>query len=373
LPAIADGRPAGLRILHLCQPTDGGTAVVVRDLVRAGVAAGDTVTVGCPSGGYLADWVTGAGAAWVEVPMTRTPSPRDLGLLGKVRRLCRDADVVHLHSSKAGAVGRLAAVGRRARRPRILFTPHGWSWYVGGRLAPVYRRFERWAARVTDVVTVVSAEELAAGRAVLPARTRIEVIENGVDAEAFTPDGPRAARAAAPLIVQVGRLSRQKGQDRSIRALARCADRTIRLRLVGDGPDAELLAALADDLGVADRVEFVGSADPRPHLRAADLVVLPSRWEGMSLVLLEAMATGAAVIATDCGDSQLVLGDAGIVIGDADGDDDALTERLGETISDLLASPDNRRELGRRARSAVESRFRLEDTVQRYFRLWQPT
>ncbi len=354
--------------MHLCQPTDGGAAVVTRDLVRAGVAAGDQVTVGCPAGGYLSDWVIDAGAEWVELPMSRAPSGRDLALALRARRLLRAADVVHLHSSKAGAVGRLAALGLRSARPRILFTPHGWSWYVGGRLATAYRVFERWAARVTDIVTVVSAEELAAGRAVLGRGARIELIENGVDTERYAPAGPIAERDAAPLVVQVGRLSPQKGQDRSVRALAGCGDPSVRLRFVGDGPDAGALAELATELGVRDRVEFIGSADPRPHLRAADVVVLPSRWEGMSLVLLEAMAVGTAVVATGCGGSADVLGDAGVVI-ERTGDDEVIAGLRSE-VARLLAGDDVRRELGVRARARIEAQFRLQDTISRYAALW---
>jgi glycosyltransferase involved in cell wall biosynthesis len=357
-----------LRILHLCQPTDGGTAVVVRDLARAGVAAGDHVTVGSPAGGYLPDWVSSAGAAWVNVPMSRSPSWRDLRVAWRVRRLYRAADVVHLHSSKAGAVGRLAASSLRSSRPRIFFTPHGWSWYVSARNAWLYRLFERWAARVTDVITVVSSEELAAGRAVLGPGRRIDLIENGVDAEVFTPDGPVAERGAAPLVVQVGRLSHQKGQDRSIRALGGCADPTVRLRLVGEGPDAAALRELAARLGVAERVEFVGSVDPRPHLRAADVVVLPSRWEGMSLVLLEAMAVGAAVVATDCGGSGDALGAAGVAL--EHGDDQQVVAHLQMAVKRLLVSDIERCELGRRAQAAIEQRFLLRNTIAHYLALW---
>lgn len=356
-----------MRIVHVCQPTDGGAAVVVRDLVRAGAAAGDDVTVACPAGGYLSSWVAAAGARWVDVPMSRAPSLADVAAVRVVRPLLAAAEVAHLHSSKAGAVGRVAAVTLRRSRPRILFTPHGWSWYVGGRLAVGYRRFERWAARVADVVTVVSPGELADGRDVLGPRARIELVANGVDLEAFTPDGLTAARQPGPLVVQVGRLSQQKGQDRSIRALAACPSRSVRLRLVGDGPDAAQLAALAAELEVADRVEFVGSVDPRPHLRAADIVVLPSRWEGLSLVLLEAMATGKPIVAADCSGSD-ALADAGVLI-EHHVDERAVTE-LGAAVHRLLGDPGARADLGRAARVRAEQRYSLTRTIAQYRSLW---
>jgi glycosyltransferase involved in cell wall biosynthesis len=299
--------------------------------------------------------------------MSRAPSPADLSAVRAVRPLLAAAVVAHLHSSKAGAIGRLAAWTLRSARPRVLFTPHGWSWYVGGRLAPAYRHFERWAARVTDVVTVVSAGELQDGRDVLGARARIEVVRNGVDLDAFTPHGPTAPRQAAPLVVQVGRLSRQKGQDRSVRALAACQNRSVRLRFVGDGPDAALITALAAQLGVADRVEFVGSVDPRPHLRAADVVALPSRWEGMSLVLLEAMAVGKPIVAADCSGSD-ALAHAGVLI-EHRSDERAVPE-LGAAVHRLLADVGARAELGRTARIRAEQRFSLTGTIAQYRSLW---
>ena len=352
----------------MCQPTDGGTAVVVRELVRAGVAAGDKVTVASPAGGYLSRWVQAAGATWIELPMSRAPSPRDLRVVPTVRRLLASADVVHLHSSKAGAVGRLAARSMGARRPRVVFTPHGWSWYVSERLARAFVAFERWAARCTDVIVAVSADEQRDGHRMLGDAAPIVLIENGVDTTAFTPDGARADRGAATLVVQVGRLSRQKGQDRSIRALARCHDPELRLRLVGDGPDLAALRDLAQELEVGHRVEFAGSVDPRPHLRAADVVVLPSRWEGMSLVLLEAMAVGAAIVASDCGGSDALAGVGELIEHE---DDDAAVAQLGSAVSALNAEPERRSALGRAARERAEQRFGLAATVSRYEAIWR--
>jgi glycosyltransferase involved in cell wall biosynthesis len=357
-----------VRVLHICQPTDGGAAVVVAQLARAGVAAGDTVTVACPGGAYLADWVAQAGARWVELSLQRSPTWRDLPMCARIRPMLVQADIVHLHSSKAGAVGRIAAMTTQSARPRIIFTPHGWSWYVQARGAGLCRRFERLAARVTDVITVVSSEELRAGRAVLGAGCRIDLIENGVDTHAFDPHGPRAERRSAPLLVQVGRLSTQKAQDRSIRALAACADRGVRLRLVGDGPERGALERLARQLGVDDRLEFTGSDDPRPHLRAADIVLLPSRWEGMSLVLLEAMSIGAAVVSADCAGSD-VLDGCGMLVDHAD--DTAAVAGIARSVTEMLADPELRRDLGDRARRRIEQHHALADVLVRYHALWR--
>ena len=299
--------------MHVCQPTDGGAAVCVRQLADAGQRAGFDVTVACPPDGPLAGWVEGSGARWAPLPMVRSPRPRDVRDLAGVRRLAVGADVLHLHASKAGALGRVARLGLR-RRPRVVFTPHGWSWLVGGSLAPAYRAFERATAPLADVIVAVSDDDRAVGLEVLSrSADRVVVIGNGVDTDRFAPDGPVADRGPEPLLVCVGRLTEAKGQPLAIEALARMRTPDVRLRLVGDGEDDALLRDLAVREGAAERVEFVGAVDDAaPHLRAADVVIVPSKWDAQSLVLLEAMACGAAILATRVPGSSAVDG-AGVI------------------------------------------------------------
>ncbi len=363
---MAQARRGRLRVLHVSQPTSEGTATVVRSLAGWGVAEGHDVTVCCPAEGPLRGWVEGYGATWVDLPMGRAPSPRDLGHVLRLRHLVAASDLVHLHSSKAGAVGRLA-VRLTRDPPPVVFVPHGWSWLLGGRQGQVYRLFERSFAGACDRIVAVSRDEQQEGLRTLGAARPVVLIENGVDADAFGPEGETAERATAPLLVLVGRLSRQKGQDLAIRALARLAATDARLRLVGSGPDRDALAALAADLGVADRVELVGQAAPAPHLRAADVVVAPSRWEGLALALLEAMATGATVVASDRG-SSVALGDAGVVLPVED--EDRFVELLVEHLDRLLAEPDERSALGAAARARAVASYSLERTRESWVRMW---
>ena len=111
---------------------------------------------------------------------------------------------------------------------------------------------------------------------------------------------------------------------------------------------------LAAALGVADRVEFTGHRDPRPHLRAADVVLVPSRWEGLSFVLLEAMACGKAILTTAVAGSG-VVGDAGVVVPLA-----AAPEGLAAALDELLADEPTRRRHGERARIRVCEHFAAE-------------
>ncbi|HEX6257196.1 MAG TPA: glycosyltransferase [Euzebyales bacterium] len=360
-----------LDVLIVSQPVEYGVAVCVRQQVEAAVAAGHDVVVACPDSdqGPLAEWVRATGASHVALQLDRRPAPRDVRAVATLRRLAVDRDVVHLHSSKAGAVGRAAIASLpKRRRPAVVFTPHSWSWQVGGRLAGLYRLVERGLSDRCEAIVAVSEHEAAHGRAVLGARTdHMTVVPNGVDRDHFCPDGPVAPRdPTAPLIVCVGRLSRQKGQDVAIRALARLRAPDARLRLVGDEQpvgEAAHLRSLARSLGVTDRIEWHGkAADTAPQLRAADIVIAPSRWEGMSLVLLEAMACGAAIVATDVFGSDAV-GDGGMIV--PRGDVDALAC----AIDTLLDDVERRRQLGEAARRRSVA-FGLDATLERTLQLW---
>ncbi|MCS0604979.1 glycosyltransferase [Streptomyces sp. LP11] len=283
----------GPRVLHVAQPVDGGVARVVADLVRAQVAAGLRVAVACP-GGELATAVRELpGVEVCDWRAGRSPGP---GLPGEVRRLARlieevRPELVHAHSAKAGLAARLAL---RGRVPTV-FQPHAWSFEaVTGPTAAVALRWERWGARWADRVLCVSEAERGTGeRAGIRAAYR--VVPNGIDTARFTPAGPGGG--GSPHVVCVGRLCRQKGQDVLLRAwdTVRAAHPGARLTLVGDGPAHEVLRRSAHP-----SVHFAGAVtDVLPWYRAADLVVLPSRWEGMALVPLEAQACGRPVVLTD--------------------------------------------------------------------------
>jgi glycosyltransferase involved in cell wall biosynthesis len=361
--------PPSRRVLLVSQPTVGGCAVHVRDLARHAAAAGWDVTVACPTDGSLAGWLADDPVRVVPVAMTRSPGPADVGAVRALRRLVAAADVVHLHSSKGAAVGRaaLALLGPRHRRPGSAFTPHGWSWWVGGSLAPAYRLVERALAGLTDVTIAVSEEERRHGEAALGPRAarRLRVIGNGVDVDRFSPDGPVAPRRGAPLVVCVGRFDYAKGQDRAIAVLAALRSPGARLRLVGDGPARAALAAAAGRLGVADRLELAGTIDDvAPHLRAADVVILPSRWEALSIGMLEAMACGAPVVGFPVGGATQ-LDAAGRLVPDGD------VAAMAAAVDALLADPAARRELGTAARQLVLDRFRADRRRDDVLEVWE--
>ncbi|HEU4349359.1 MAG TPA: glycosyltransferase, partial [Actinoplanes sp.] len=288
----------------MTQPSDAGVASYVAALCADQQARGWDVAVACPDRGWLSGELAARGVRRIGWDAERAI---DSGVPSEALRLRRlldrvGPDVLHLHSAKAGLAGRLAA---RGQVPTI-FQPHGWSWLaapapmVGASLA-----WERFATRWTTLFVCVGEGEAALG-GVHGLRGRYCVVRNGVDLTRFAPADDarrRAARAGlnlpldAPLAVCVGRVTRQKGQDVLLRAWtavrARCPGAG--LALVGGGDLLESLRRQAPP-GVA----FAGHADdPQAWYAAADLVVLPSRWEGLPLTLLEAMAMGRSVVGSD--------------------------------------------------------------------------
>jgi glycosyltransferase involved in cell wall biosynthesis len=399
----------GTRVLHLAQPVDGGVARVVLDLARAQLASGLQVTVACP-GGRLAAGLRELGAEVRHWRAGRSPGP---GLPGEVRRLARLIDevrpeLVHAHSAKAGLAGRLAV---RGRVPTV-YQPHAWSFEaVGGLTAALALRWERWGARWADRVVCVSEAERATGiRAGV--RATCTVIPNGIDLDRFrpapealrpepelpcpTPRIPRpqrkapcqnpevpaaahhtasgAARAAvlpglgatAPLVVCVGRLCRQKGQDVLLRAWEDVlgAVPQARLALVGDGPDSAGLRRRAHP-----SVLFTGAVDDVvPFYRAADIVVLPSRWEGMALAPLEALACARTVVLTDVDGARESLPPALAARCLVPPEDPVA---LAGAIAGLLTDPPLRAALGDQGRRHVLSTHDVRHTAEQVAALYR--
>jgi glycosyltransferase involved in cell wall biosynthesis len=296
-------------VLMVSQPTVAGVAQCVLDWSAGLEADGWQVSVAAPPLGELLRWCADAGIPAHSWEAERSPYAHVVAETRALRRIVATLapDIVVLHSSKAGLDGRLML---RGRVPTV-FVPHAWSFDAAtGAARRAALMWERVAARRwTDSIICVSTAEYRRGEA-MGVKARYHIARNGVDLAAVrlaTGRGDRTALRAdlgiAPetrLVVCLGRLTTQKGQDVLLRAwsqLPPTGDR--RLVIVGEGPDEAMLRGICD----ADaQVAFAGGVDRRSALRwlaAADLVVVPSRWEGMALVPLEALAVGTPVVASD--------------------------------------------------------------------------
>jgi starch synthase (maltosyl-transferring) len=292
------------------------------------------------------------------------------------------------------AVARLAGA-LRARAPRLvqsyLFHANiaarlaaplaGSPWVVGGlRVAERQKRWhllvDRWTSWLSTGSVCVSEGVRQFSRTVgRLSGDRLVVIRNGVDPTLLDCAEPasRASLGVPPdafLTLFVGRLNPQKGLPHLLAAAKRVM-RTVpnwHLALAGDGPDRErLVTDVSADPDLAAHIHWLGRRDDVPSLlKAADVLVLPSLWEGMPNVVLEAMAARRAVVATAVeGTHELVVnGETGWLVPPAD------PSALAAALIDSAAHPDRTRQFGAAGRSRVEAEFTVARMVGAYERLW---
>ena len=324
------------------------------------------VEVACPRGSLAWTTLEGTGVGLHSIGSHREPRPGDARSWATLLRLAGEADMIHVHSAKAGFLGRLAAA-TRGRRRACLFTPHGWSWWAAaGPEARLYQGLERMAAHWCRTIVALSADERDAGlEAGVGAAEQYRVIPNGVRLDRFAlPRRPVRGR-----IVMVGRLAAPKRPDLAIRALASVRERVpeAELQVVGDGPLCEEAQALAADLGLAGAVRFLGNREDVPELLAeAECALLASDYEASPLAVVEAMAASVAVVATDVGGvGELVRpGTTGAVT--PKGDADALAQAL----EHVLADRERAVAMGTEGRRAAEQELSVERMVGRLVALY---
>jgi glycosyltransferase involved in cell wall biosynthesis len=358
-----------MKVLHVSQPVTEGVANWVVDLVGDQRGRGFETVVACPGDSPLSERVRGLGSEQRDWQASRSPGPSVPAEVLSLRKIVAEVkpDLVHLHSSKAGLAGRLAI---RGSRPTV-FQPHGWSFQATtGVLRTATVRWERFGSRWADRILCVSEGEADEAAGIGIRRDRLAVVSNGVDLERWPAAGPGARAAArerlgldplAPLAVNVGRLSRQKGQDLLLSAwpAVRSAVPGAQLYLIGDGPDRD---ALAMSIGTDADVFLYGASREVPDwLAAADVVVMGSRWEGMSLFVLEAAAAGRSLVVTDVAGMLDVVGSGDGAAGAVVPLEPAATfaARFGAAAVARLADPELRDREAANARTRVEERFSI--------------
>jgi glycosyltransferase involved in cell wall biosynthesis len=304
-----------------------------------------------PQARALVDRLVARGVRVRSLPFHRGVGPGDaraaLGLIAEIRSF--RPDVLHLHSTKAGLVGRTIAA---MLRTPALYTPHGMSWhYTGPRLGRIQLALERMLRRLTTALVSVCPEEAAAFVGEVgfdPARVR--VVPNGVG----LPDRTglrrarqdfRAWRGMAPgevWLVVVARLTREKGVDVLLRALEADVGAS-GLLIVGTGSERAALEAQAKRMPLP--VRFCGyQPDVSPFLAAADVFVQPSRSEGLPFAALEAMAHGLPVVGSRVGGMGSAIDGCGLLVPPEQ------PAVLGAALRTLCRDADARAALGEAAR-----------------------
>jgi glycosyltransferase involved in cell wall biosynthesis len=349
----------------VARPPIAGVPRYVGELVHDQIRRGWDVAVACPAESEARALATSAGAGTAVWAATRSPGASTLSESRSLARIVGEMrpDALHLHASKAGLVGRLVV---RGCRPTI-FQPHAWSFEGDGIVPRLAKYWERAAAPWADVVLCVSEDERRRAVAAGIRAPRVEVVPNGVDLSRYAPaDARERSRcrlaldldADAPLAVCVGRLDVQKNQGVLLDVWPRVAAAVpnAQLALVGGGPHWADHASR----GVAG-VHLVGQVDDvAAWYAAASVVVQPSRWEGMSLSVLEARACARSVVATDVGGMrEAIRPGTGAVV--AFGDWAALTDALIARLGDQPRADAE----GARARRDAERRFDIRASAAR--------
>lgn len=271
-------------------------------------------------------------------------------------------DVVNTHMIGSDIVGGLAARG--AGVPVILSTQHDTY-----RRPVIYDLFRRYSSRWLDAVVPVSPEMTGfCVESLHVAPERIHPIENCVDLTRFPPE--RTARSGPIVFGCLGSLKAVKGHEAAVAALAPVREVVpgARLLIAGEGPERQRLAETAADLGLDGAVELHGALTDVPaFLGEIDILVHPSRQEGLPLAVLEGMAAALPVIASDLSAIRRVLDDGRLGLLVPPGDVSALSAAMVRLADD----PARREALGRESRTHVEARYSCERMAGEYAALYR--
>lgn len=272
-------------------------------------------------------------ADFARSPFSRT----NLRALGEVKRIMRDIhfDLVHCHTPVGGVVARLAAKPHRKKGTKVIYTAHGFHFYTG---APklywlIFYPIEKWLSRYTDVLITINTEDYA--RAGGFHMGRLEYVPGvGIDLTGFGAErlaeiqGADTLRDTAQMrdirtrtgipengiwLMSVGELNENKNHETVIRAVADRED--IYYTIAGIGPLGQRLKELIAELHLEKRVFLLGYRRDVPALfAAADIYIHPSYREGLSVSIMEAMASGLPVICSRIrGNTDLIDGDGGFL------------------------------------------------------------
>ncbi len=361
----------------------GGAETQVADLARGFLARGHDVTLISLTGACAIALPTSPRLSLVELKAGKSPGSL-LGALMKLAAYLREwrPDVVHAHMVHANLMARVA----RWFAPMPVLVTSAHSRNEGGRARMLaYRLTDRW----TDLTTNVSDDAVAAfvAQRAAPA-ARIVSMPNGIDTERYHPDAQTRAEGRAglpgtpsdttPVVFAAGRMVDATDYPTLIDAFARVvtAIPDARLFVAGDGPLRASIQAQVETHGLTQAITLLGRRNDIAQLmRAADVYIMSSAWEGLPLVIGEAMASGLPIVSTDCGGVRELLGSAPhdalpdathedsrntlVPVGDAAALGDAL-------IRHLHAAPETRRATGVANRERIVAHYSLDAIVTRW-------
>lgn len=289
----------------------------------------------------------------------------DLGAVDKLKRFIDEEkiDILHCHGYKPDVIASLIS---KKGRPKLVTTLHGW-WIGANPKLRFYDWLDLRAIKNFDMIITV-ADHIKEGliKKGFPAGN-VKCIPNGVDIKEMNScdgSGVRRELKIAPgsaVVGIAGRLNKEKGHEYLLRSAERL--KNVTLLIVGTGPLENYLKVMAERLGISDRTIFTGfRSDARRYIAAMDIFALPSLSEGLPLALMEAMAAGKPVIASDIGGIPQVVADGvtGLLV------EPRNPSQLEKAISKLITDKEFSSFLAEKGRDFIEKNFSLEIMVRRY-------
>ena len=284
----------------------------------------------------------------------------------KYKKLIQDfqPDVVHSHMVHANIFARINRIG--CAIPKLICTAHNSN--EGGQLRMLAYKLTNFLSNLNTNVSQEASDSLISKGAFN--KNNLITVYNGIDLNKFTFFN-KDKNSNELSFLSVGRFNEQKDYPNLLRAIATFHEslkqKKCMLSIAGDGELRPQIEELIEHLGLKNKVTLLGRRNDIPQLmQEADFFILPSAYEGFGLVVAEAMACGAFVIATNSGGVAEVMGDTGILVPPQDSK--ALAEAIKQAVS---KTPLEIQENNLKARQRVEELFSLENSVQNWLKLYE--
>lgn len=360
-----------MKILILTTRGDsiGGAQIHIKDMAVALQKEGHEVIVGFGNEGAFSSLLVKNNIRYIVIEdLVREIAPfKEVRALKNIYKSLKsiDPDLLTLHSSKAGILGRMVA---NFTKTPVIFTAHGWAFTEGvsAKKRWLYRQIERLGVLLSDrVITVSEYDKQLAIKHHVGSASSLYAIHNGM--HDIHPSLMATFENKVPLITMVARFQEPKNHKMFLESLARLSALPWQVQFVGeDGGLMQEVKDLGVALGIDSRISYLGHReDIEALLQGTDIFVLASRWEGFPLTILEAMRAGLPVIASDVGGVREAVIDqeTGFLVQDVDDLESALHKTLG--------SVSLRRSLGQAARSRYAEHFTFDIMYQKTLALYR--
>ncbi|MBA6222890.1 glycosyltransferase family 4 protein [Colwellia sp. MB02u-18] len=352
-----------MKLLFVITRSDviGGASVHLHDLVMGMELKGHTVRVLIGGDGILLDRLLTSGVDVRSLIYLK----RKINFLDDVKcyyELKKEVllfapDLIHLHSSKAGIIGRL--VSHQLNSPSI-FTAHGWSFTEGvSSLRRItYKLIERFIANYSDKIITVSEfdRKLALSNSICKS-SLISTVRNGVKDRKSIIEKKAGDKVR---LIMVARFDQQKNQLMLIEVLNKIKELPFEMVFVGDGPLLSKVKEKSARMGLNEKITFLGARNDVDYLLSkADVFILISNWEGLPLTILEGMSHGLPIIASNVGGVSETIDDdkEGFLI-PRNGSDELLV-----ALANIIKNADMRERFGRAARDRYENEFQVQQMI----------